>query len=127
MMAENDIGTASVEAIEAAKKGDTVWLFDSQRALHNEAGKYLGRGVWKLCLVEDETRASLVVNGSKFDRKDGQERARSGYSSTRFLSGEKVKQDKSWMAENRRNLIQHIETLDADELRTIAALIGWPS
>lgn len=124
-MAQHDVGTATVDRIADAKVGDVVWLLDTQKALHDAAGKYLGRGVWELRPIDAETRASFIVEYSKFDRKTGHERARSGYSSTRTIFGEQEKEDHEWLYKHRHALIAAIHASDAGTIRRIADVIGW--
>lgn len=124
-MAQHDVGTATVDRIADAKVGDVVWLFDTQQALHDAYGKYLGRGVWKLHPIVSETRASFVLNYSKFDRKTGSERARSGHSSTLFIFGEKDKDDYEWRCRHRRSIVNEVESASTETLRRIADVIGW--
>lgn len=123
-MAQHDVGTATVDRIADAKAGDVVWLFDTQQALHDAYGKYLGRGVWKLRPIVDETRASFILNYSKFDRKTGAERARRGHSSTLFIFGEQDKDDYEWVTRHRHALVSAIYSVDAGTLRRVADVIG---
>lgn len=124
-MAKHDVGTATVNDLASAKTGDTLWLYESQSSLHDEAGKYLGRGVWRLVKIEGETRVSFTVWSEKFDRATGRARPRNGYTSGNFLAGEVEKVDTLWLSSNRHRLIQHLGRCDATTLRKIADLVGW--
>jgi hypothetical protein len=124
-MATHDTGTATVNSLSDAKPGDTIWLFESQMSLHDEDGKYRGRGVWRLYPIQSETRVSFVVSGQKFDRATGRARQRGGFQSSDFIAGEADKQDRLWLDENKHAFLRVLERADAPTLRKIAELIGW--
>lgn len=123
-MAEHDQGIADVDRISAAKAGDTVWVYESQMSLHVE-GKYVGRGVWRLFKIQEETRQSFVVSGTKFDRKTGRERSRGGYSSGNMIAGEIEKSDHLWRSDHAYRMVNSLHNADTQTLRKVAEIIGW--
>ena len=124
-MATHDIGTSTVSSIAVANAGDLVWLYESEMGLHDADGKYLGRGVWRLRKISDETRVSLIVDGEKFDRANGRARPRNGFTSGNLIAGEAEKADILWLSENKYRLIRHLEHCSAQTLRKVAEVAGW--
>lgn len=123
-MAEHDKGTASVDRLADATDGSVVWVFDANQSVHAD-GKYVGRGLWRLRPIGSSTRASFIVDGTKYDRETGSERARGGFSSGNKLFGEIEKIDQQWVSKHRYALIRHLEYSKPEVLRKVADLIGW--
>lgn len=114
----------AVESLAVAKVGDHVLLFESQRANYIN-GKYLGRGVWRLSQITEETKQSFILSREKFDRKNGAARSSGGYNTSNVIAGEKERIDYEW-SQYRYKIGRMVEDLrDANKLRQIAEIIGF--
>ena len=120
-----DAQKASVDYVRDAKTGDTVWMFDSQRARHVD-GKYEGRGVWELRTIEAETRRSFKVWHAKFDRKTGAQMATGDYTGSYRIAGQAEYDGSVWMDRHRHSLTTRVgRETDIAVLKQIAALVGY--
>lgn len=126
-MAMHDVGRAGIERIGNADVGCMVWVFYSEDAVHDAAGKYIGRGLWRLKRVESATKQSFIVGGVKFDRNTGAQRGTGGYAASMHLYGDSDKADKVWLGTHRWRIAKAVENADADTLRRIALIIGYDS
>lgn len=118
-------GLATVNFIHEAKTGDTVWHLDGHRNAYVD-GEYVGRGVWNLEQVKEETRRSLKVHYSKFDRKTGSQMATGGFSASHMILGQKEYDALMWMTTHSRKIIAAVEHCrDIDKLRQIAEIVGY--
>jgi hypothetical protein len=118
---------ATVDYLKDAKIGDRVWMFDVNRNKFDENKVYLGRGVWTLTTIDNENKASFIANyGTKFDRKDGSQRATGGYSGAYRIAGQKEKEGSVWADEHAYKVRQQFERItDIDILKQVATLIGY--
>lgn len=113
-----------VETLAYAKIGSAVWLFDSQ-ASNYVNGQYKGRGVWKRAIITDETRASLIIDRQKYDKKTGVCRPVSGYTPQLFIFGEAERQDRQWKNSAWQIADAVKRCSDVQKLKKVAEIVGW--
>jgi len=106
-----------------AKVGDLIWYFDVNKSRYVD-GKYAGRGDWGTDVITGETSQSFIVGRQKFDRKTGHER---GAYTHLHLYGEQDRYDRIWVEYAYRvgTVVQRCR--DANKIREIAKLVGWPT
>jgi len=66
------------KTVAEAQVGEWLWRLDPDASVY-EAGKYIGRGAWKLVEVTEVLRLSLMTREQKYDRKTGRTRPRISY------------------------------------------------
>lgn len=116
---------ASVPTLAEAKTGDTILVYDSQRARYI-GGVYAGRGVWTEAKVTDENSRSVMFHRTKFDRKTGRQLSTGGYVGTMSAAGQLEYEAEIWMAKNKVQLVRSLEkTRNIAVLKNIAALLGF--
>lgn len=114
---------ATVATIAEAKPGDWVWLYEVNKARYDN-GVYVGRGVFVLHEVTDETKQSLIAIGTKFDRKTGEQRGVGQYSPAYRAFGEVEKADREWLMLNGQRIKSSVQGCNnATILRAIEALL----
>lgn len=119
------MNTATVDYVKGAKTGDTIWIFDSQKARYVD-GKYQGRGVWELRMIEAETRRSFTVYRLKFDRVTGAQMATGDYAGSYSIAGQAEYEGSVWMDKHRHALTTRVgRETDIAVLKQIAALVGY--
>lgn len=126
-MSENKPLNATVQYVRDANVGDWIWVWNGNAAVYDDAGKFLGRGSYRIAEVMQVNRRSLVAFGVKFDRTTGSELETRGYAATYHAAGVQEKIDREILSRKREVASRVHAVNDANVLRRIIAILDESS
>ena len=99
------------------KIGDTVWLFDGNRRIYANEGKNkfsapIYREHFYPVKIEGETSRSWLIHGEKYSKTNPS-----------FYT-EQEKENDVWRNENKRSIVEAIESCTTDKLKEISKLLN---
>jgi hypothetical protein len=128
---------ASVDRLADANTGDWLWVYDEQRARYSGIGKaqkFDGRGDWVgLYQVTKISRKYLSAKAEgashrmtrEFDKKTGDGKTESGYSSSYIIMGEEEKQDRLFRSTFDFHTIEWaLRSASRDQLKAIMEILN---
>lgn len=95
--------------------GKVIYIYDLNRCIYRD-GRCIEKEHWEPVVIEGETKVSWVLrHGRKIPKK--------GVRGVCFTEEERDKE--VWLVENRFKISEMVRSLSYDDLRAVAAIVGY--